>query len=90
MAEQVILRMEPEELARWKASRSTKKVLRFLEAKRAEAVEDWTSANFPQNSLEEVGEWTMRLMERQAAYNHLLHLENFLPQDQCADEEKEG
>ena len=86
--EQVVLKMEPEELARWLALRATRKVLAFFKEKEQEALADFLQGNFPQGSVEEMGLWTVVLQARCQAFSHMLTLSSFLPPDRCSSGEE--
>ena len=80
--DQVELMMEAEELRGLLKDRRMKKVLAFLEAKKAEVVRDWLEGNYPADNPAEVGLWTLTMAAQCQAYTLMLTLANSLPRNE--------
>ena len=86
MQQEVVLELTPEQLNQWLSQKTTRKVLQFLKEKQLQVVADWQEGNYPRNSVEEVGLWTLRMEAQCQAYSHMQTLASFLPPDRCSEE----
>lgn len=82
--QQITLEVQPEALALWLNQRTTEKVMEFFQRKEQEAIRDWVEGNYPQETSEQIAQWTLVLSARQQAFNHMCNLVNYLNPALCS------